>query len=56
MRVITEDTKYPYQSPPAIMIHVLKENKRPIGFAPWPEEEVSEVAEEPPPKKRRKKK
>ncbi len=32
----------------SITIHVLRENKRPIGFAPWPEE--------PKPKKRKRKK
>jgi hypothetical protein len=26
-------------SPIAITVHALKENKRPIGFAPWPKPE-----------------
>jgi len=26
-------------SVPEIVVHALKENKRPIGFAPWPEDE-----------------
>jgi len=38
LRVITDNLKYPGQSPPSITVHALKENKRPIGFAPWPEE------------------
>ncbi len=32
---------YPAYKPataPAIVIHALKENKRPIGYAPWPEQ------------------
>lgn len=35
--VRTRPTDYPDVAPPAITVHALKENKRPIGFAPWPE-------------------
>jgi len=49
-RAKTDPSDYGWLGPPAITIHVLKENKRPIGFAPWPEEEVPEE-----PKKRKKK-
>lgn len=37
MNAITKSTYYPKQTAPAITVHALKENKRPIGFAPWPE-------------------
>lgn len=37
-QVRSHPNDYSHQSPPAIIIHVLKENKRPIGFAPWPKE------------------
>jgi hypothetical protein len=33
-------------APPTVVVHALKENRKPIGFWPWPEE----------PKKKRKKK
>lgn len=49
----THPTDYGWSAPPAITCHVLRENKRPIGFAPWPEEET---VEEPPLKKKRKRK
>lgn len=35
--VRTSPDDYPRLSPPAITVHALKENKRPIGYAPWPE-------------------
>ncbi len=38
MKAITSPTHIPNQTAPAIIIHALKENKRPIGFAPWPKE------------------
>jgi hypothetical protein len=36
-QVRTQPGDYPYLAPPAITVHALKENKRPIGYAPWPE-------------------
>lgn len=36
---------------PAIVVHALKENRKPIGFAPWPDEPAA-----PKPSKKRKKK
>ncbi len=35
---ITDPTAVPYGAAPGITIHVLRENKRPVGFAPWPKE------------------
>lgn len=29
---------YSAPPPPHIVVHALKENKRPIGFAPWPKQ------------------
>lgn len=40
--------------PIGITIHVLKENKRPIGYAPWPDSQP-QVEGETNPKKRKKK-
>ena len=37
MRAITDPTDVPDGAAPTITVHALKENKRPIGFAPWPE-------------------
>jgi len=37
MRVSTDPSCIPDRTAPAITVHALKENKRPIGFAPWPE-------------------
>jgi hypothetical protein len=40
---------------PAIVVHALKANRKPIGFWPWPdEEEAVEEAEVPKRKKRKK--
>jgi len=39
------DNEYPERAAPVIIVHALSTNKRPVGFAPWPEE----------PKKKRKK-
>lgn len=49
MEVHSDPSQVPYGSPPGIMIHVLRENKRPIGFARWPDEPKE-------PKKRKRKK
>ena len=50
-KVMTDPWEYPDRNPPGIVVHALRENKRPIGFAPWPEERLPEK-----PKKKRKKK
>lgn len=39
--------KYVPAPVPAITIHVLKENKRPIGFLPWPEDPEPELEAKP---------
>lgn len=39
MKAGTEPADYPKLAPPAITAHALKENKRPIGYLPWPEDE-----------------
>lgn len=36
-RVLTDPWYYPDNDPPHIVVHALRENKRPVGFAPWPE-------------------
>lgn len=46
VRVNTDPYDYDSASPPNIVVHALRENKRPIGYAPWPGE----------PKRKRKKK
>jgi hypothetical protein len=38
MRAKTDALDYNYVPPPGIVIHALKGNKRPVGFAPWPKE------------------
>ena len=32
-----DDCDGPVYNRPTIVVHPLKENKRPIGFAPWPD-------------------
>lgn len=46
MSIVPDPAEYVPVAAPAIVVHALRENKRPIGFSPWPEE----------PKKKRKKK
>ncbi len=41
------DLPVPEYRPPSVVVHALRENKRPVGFAPWPKK---------PPKKRKRKK
>ncbi len=48
--VRTHPNNYDWQAPPAITVHALKENKRPIGFAPWPEEKPKRRRKPAPPK------
>ena len=38
MRAITDPTTVPPRAAPTITVHALRENKRPVGFAPWPKE------------------
>lgn len=38
-------------APPHITVHALKENKRPVGFAPWPEQPKRKRAPRKPPAK-----
>ncbi len=38
MRVVTDPWLDPAKAGSTLTVHALKENKRPIGFAPWPEE------------------
>lgn len=56
MNAITDPTDVPYGSPPAITIHVLKENKRPVGFAPWPERDAAKDVSPSPTKPKKAKK
>ena len=44
MRAITDPTDAPEGAAPTIVAHALKENKRPIGFAPWPEKKKAKKA------------
>jgi len=37
MKVESEPGDYPTRTAPTITVHALKSNKRPIGFAPWPD-------------------
>jgi hypothetical protein len=46
---------YGIMTGPSITIHVLKENRRPVGFAPWPDLPTEEPAVEVVPAKKRKK-
>ena len=39
MKAVTEAANYPDQNAPHIVVHALRENKRPVGFAPWPKSE-----------------
>jgi hypothetical protein len=57
VKAVTDPADYSWRSPPTPTVHALKQNKRPIGFAPWPEpeDEPSEI-EEPKKSKKRKKK
>lgn len=34
----TTESKYQQPPVPAIVVHALKANKRPIGYAPWPKD------------------
>jgi len=55
MRVITHPLHYDLGTTQTITIHVLKENRRPVGFAPWPDLPDEEPAVEVVPAKKRKK-
>jgi len=55
MRVITHPLHYDSMTTRTITIHVLKENRRPVGFAPWPDLLDEEPAVEVVPAKKRKK-
>ena len=52
MNVKTQPQQYETWGPGTIMVYPLAENKRPVGFAPWPQEKPAE--EQPPVKKKRK--
>lgn len=49
MRAMQRPDEYPVRTAPAITVHALKENRRLIGFAAWPEDP------KPKPRPRRKK-
>ncbi len=38
MARVLSDYQYETASPPSVIVHALRENKRPIGYAPWPDE------------------
>jgi hypothetical protein len=38
MRAITDPSDVPSHELAPIVVHALTENKRPVGFAPWPKE------------------
>lgn len=50
---IPESWEMGTHAPPSVIVHALKKNKRPIGFAPWPEEQEPAKSEK---RKRKRKK
>ncbi len=38
-RVITEPWLTPRGGPTTITVYAMKSNKRPVGFAPWPDDD-----------------
>ena len=39
MKANTTPQQFGYGAPPAIIVHAMKENKKPIGFAAWSTED-----------------
>jgi hypothetical protein len=38
MAEVTDPYNYAPHPGPSIVVHALRKNKRPVGFAPWPKE------------------
>lgn len=48
----THPDDYGWRAPVSPIVHALKQNKRPVGFAPWPEQNVEEVTPATPKRKK----